>query len=242
MARESLLVRTLVELADTLVDDFDVVELLTRLTDRCVELLGVTAAGVMLISPAGDLRVMASSSEAMRIMELLELQTQEGPCPDCFRTGQSVVHPDLTAGDHTWPTFAPAAIEAGFRSVHAIPLQLRGEVLGALNLFSAGPGPMGDADVVAGGALADLATIAIIQYRVAHEAKILNDQLNHALNSRVLIEQAKGVLAERSSLEMDHAFSLLRKYARNHNLRLADVAQALIDGKLHASVLSSALH
>jgi len=238
VSREALMVQTLVELADTLVDDFDVVELLTLLTDRCVELLGVTAAGVMLVAPEGDLRAVASSNEAMRVVELLELQAQQGPCPDCFRTGQPVVNHDITAGGHEWPTFAPVAIEAGFRSVHALPLRLRGEVIGALNLFSADAGALSESDVVAGRALADLATIAIVQHRVALEAQVLNEQLNYALTSRVVIEQAKGVVAEQAGLDMGQSFSRIRNYARSHNFRLADVAQSLVEGSLRAEMLA----
>jgi len=238
MPREALLVQTLVELADTLVDDFDVVELLTRLTDGCVEILDVTAAGVMLVAPEGDLRVVASSSEAMRVVELFELQNQEGPCPDCFRTGRYVVNHDLAADGHAWPTFAPVALAAGFRSVHAMPMQLRGDVIGALNLFGAAARPLEESDVLAGRALADLATIALMQHRITSEARILNDQLSHALNSRVIIEQAKGVLAERAGLEMDQAFARLRHHARNNSLRLADVAQAVVSGNLDTAILA----
>jgi GAF domain-containing protein len=227
-----LLARTLVELADTLVDDFDVVELLTLLADRCVEMLGVAAAGLMLVAPEGDLRVVASSSEAMRVVELFELQSHEGPCLDCYRTGEPVLNQDLARLDGRWPRFAPVASEAGFRSVHALPMRLRGVVIGALNLFRTDEGTMTGADVVAGQALADVATIAILQHRAALEAHVLNEQLNYALNSRVVIEQAKGVLAERAGLDMEQAFSLLRNRARDHNLRLAVVAQDTIDSTL----------
>ena len=237
MPREALLVQTLVELADTLVDDFDVVELLTRLTDGCVEILDVTAAGVMLVAPEGDLRVVASSSEAMRVVELFELQNQEGPCPDCFRTGRYVVNHDLASDDHAWPTFAPVALEAGFRSVHAMPMQLRGDLIGALNLFHTHPGDMRPADIDAAQAMADVATIAILQHRAAHEAQLLNEQLNHALNSRVVIEQAKGMLAERLAIDIEHAFATLRRHARNHNLRLVDVARDVVEGTLPATIL-----
>src|SRR2546429_4120815 len=135
MPRGATLARTLVGLADTLVAEFDVVELLTRLTDGCVDVLDVGAAGIMLMSPEGDLRVMASSSEAMRVVELFELQSQEGPCLDCYRTGEPVVNQDLAVVNGRWPNFAPVALQAGFRSVHALPLRLRGQVIGAVNLF-----------------------------------------------------------------------------------------------------------
>jgi GAF domain-containing protein len=237
MARESVLARTLVELADTLVDDFDVVELLTLLTDRCVDVLDVAAAGLMLVSPAGDLRVMASSSEAMRVLELFELQSQEGPCLDCYRSGTPVVNQDLEAVNGRWPRFAPEALAAGFKSVHALPMRLRGAVIGALNMFHVDTGEMREADVLAAQAFADVATIAVLQHRAVLEAQVLNEQLNIALNSRILIEQAKGVLSERATLNMEQAFAVLRNYARNHNLRLADVATDVINGTLAADAL-----
>jgi GAF domain-containing protein len=237
MAMEPMLARTFVELADTLVDDFDVVELLTLLVDRCVEILDVSAAGLMLLAPEGDLRVVASSSEAMRVVELFELQSQEGPCLDCYRSGAPVLNQDLATVDGRWPNFAPVAVEAGFRSVHALPMRLRGSIIGALNLFRAEEGPLDATDVIAAQALADVATIAILQHRAALEAQVVNEQLNHALNSRVLIEQAKGVLAERAGLDMEQAFARLRTYARDNNRQLVDVAQAVIDGTLSAATI-----
>jgi transcriptional regulator with GAF, ATPase, and Fis domain len=237
MSREELLARTLVELADTLVADFDVVELLTLLTDGCVDVLDVGAAGLMLAAPEGDLRVMASSSEAMRVLELFELQSQEGPCLDCYRTGQPVVNQDLATVNGRWPRFAAEALAAGFHSVHALPMRLRGAVIGALNLFHIEPGEMRQADVVAAQAMADVATIGVLQHRAALEAQVLNEQLNHALTSRIVIEQAKGIIAEREGLNMEQAFSTLRNHARHHNLRLLDVAGDVIDGTLAASAL-----
>ena len=237
MARETVLARTLVELADTLVDEFDVVELLTLLTDRCVDVLDVAAAGLMLVSPSGELRVMASSSEAMRVLELFELQSEEGPCLDCYRTGVPVVNQDLASVNGRWPNFAPEALAAGFQSVHALPMRLRGSVIGALNLFHVDAGEMREADVLAAQAFADVATIAVLQHRAVLEAQVLNDQLNFALNSRIVIEQAKGVLSERAKLDMEQAFARLRIHARNHNLRLVDVAQAVIDNELSSDAL-----
>jgi GAF domain-containing protein len=238
MPREALLARTLVELADTLVDDFDVVELLTLLADRCVEVLDVSAAGLMLVAPEGSLRVAASSSEAMRVVELFELQSDEGPCLDCYRTGEPVLNQRLAEVNGRWPRFAPVAVEAGFQSVHAVPMRLRGVIIGALNLFRTDPGAMTDADVMAAQAFADVATIAILQHRAVLEAQVLNEQLNHALNSRIVIEQAKGVLAERAGVDMEQAFSRLRNYARNHNIRLVDIAQHVIDGTLTSEALA----
>lgn len=237
MSREALLARTLVELADTLVDDFDVVELLTLLTDRCVDVLDVAAAGLMLVAPEGDLRVMASSSEAMRVLELFELQAQEGPCLDSYRTGLPVVNQDLASLDGRWPRFAAEALAAGFHSVHALPMRLRGTVIGALNLFHVDPGDMRLADIEVAQALADVATIAILQHRAALEGQLVNEQLQMALNSRIVIEQAKGMVAERLGLNMEQAFSTLRNHARNHNLLLVDVARDIITGTLGAAVL-----
>jgi GAF domain-containing protein len=239
MPRQATLVRALVELADTLVADFDVVELLTLLTDRSVEVLDVDAAGLMLTSVDGQLRVMASSSDAMRLLELFELQAQEGPCLDCFRTGQQIVNHDLELAHERWPRFTLEASRAGFRMVHALPMRLRGNVLGALNLFHIEPGGMSRADVEAAQALADVATIALLQHQAALEAQLLNEQLNNALNSRVVIEQAKGMLAERQGIDLEGAFSVLRNHARNHNLRLADLARSIVDGSLGVSALDA---
>jgi GAF domain-containing protein len=238
MARDAQLGRTLVELADTLVDDFDVVELLTLLTDRCVDVLDVDAAGLMLISPDGDLRVMASSSEAMRVLELFELQAEEGPCLDCYHTGEPVVNKDLTPDDGRWPRFAREALQAGFHSVHALPMRLRGTIIGALNLFHTERGEMTQHDVHAAQALADVATIAILQHRAVLQAQVVNEQLHHALNSRIVIEQAKGIVAERFSVSMEDAFNTLRDHARHNNLRLVDVCRDVIHGTLTVTALT----
>ena len=237
MSREQILAKTFVELADTLVADFDVVELLTLLVDRCVDVLDVAAAGLMLVAPGDDLRVMASSSEAMRVLELFELQSREGPCLDCYHTGEQILDRDLATADGRWPRFSVVARTAGFGSVHALPMRLRGTVIGALNLFRAEPGEMGRADLDAAQALADVATIAVLQHRASLEAHLLNEQLTHALNSRIVIEQAKGVLAERQGLTMEQAFATLRNHARRHNLRLVSLAHGVVDGTIAASGL-----
>jgi GAF domain-containing protein len=237
MSRETLLVRTLVELADTLVDDFDVVELLSRVTDRCVDVLDIAAAGIMLAAPDGELRVMASSSEAMRVLELFELQAQEGPCLDCHRTGAAVLNQDLADVNGRWPRFTAEALTAGFGSVHALPMRLRGSVIGALNLFQVDVGELRRADVEAAQALADIATIAILQHRAVREAQVINEQLQQALNSRILIEQAKGMVAERRGVDMEGAFGILREHARRHNVRLAEVAGEIIAGTVSATSL-----
>jgi len=237
MTRETMLAKAFVELADSLVTDFDVVDLLTVLVDRCVDVLDVGAVGLMLVAPDGELRVVVSSSEAMRILELFELQSQEGPCLDCYRTGLPVVNQDLATVDGRWPRFRDEALGAGFQSVHALPMRLRGQVIGALNLFHIEPGEMRHADVEAAQALADVATIAILSNRAAQEFQVVNEQLTQALNSRILIEQAKGMVAERMGLDMEGAFRVLRNHARNHNLKLHDVAQSVIDGSLTSGAL-----
>ena len=230
MSRDTLLARTLVELADTLVDEFDIVDLLTLLADRCVEALDVAAAGVMLGGPDGALRVMASSSEAMRVLELFEVQSQEGPCLDCYRTGQPVLNQNLATAASRWPEFASEAMEAGFESVQALPLRLRGTIIGALNLFHTDASAMEPANVEVAQAFADIATIGIMQHRALREGQVVNEQLNHALSSRIVIEQAKGMVAERLGLDMEQCFSILRNHARSHNLRLAELAGDVVNG------------
>jgi GAF domain-containing protein len=218
-----------VEMADTLVDDFDVIDFLHGLTERCVQLLGVSAAGLLLTDQRDTLQVVAASSERTRLLELFQLQTDQGPCVDCFRTGQPVSVADLrTAG--RWPRFTAAAAEVGFTAVHAMPMRLRAEVIGALNLFDTTPGPIDEGRLRIAQALADVATIGLLQQRAIHRRDTLTEQLETALHSRVLIEQAKGVLAERLQVDMAEAFTLLRDSARSHNRRLADLAQAIVDG------------
>jgi len=232
MPREADVVKALVEMADTLVDDYDIIDVLTGLAERCVNLLGVSAAGVMLTSPDGDLRVVASSSEAMRVLELFELQAQQGPCLDAFRTGEAVEHENLSPGSGRWPQFSSVAFQAGFRSVCALPLRLRDVTIGGLNLFNAETTPIDERDLIVARALADLAAISVLQHRATTESQRLNEQLAHALTSRVLIEQAKGVIAERANCDLAEAFSRLRNYARSNNRRLTDIAQAAIDRTL----------
>ena len=186
-ARQAKLARTLVELADTLVSEFEVVELLTLLADRCVEVLDVDAAGLMLVAPDGKLQVIASSNETMRLLELFEIQAEEGPCLDCFHTGLPVVNQDLATVNGRWPAFSAEALDAGFGSAHALPMRMHGTVIGALNMFNTEVGEMSNADIDAAQALADMATIAILQQRATREGQVINQQLQQALNSRVII-------------------------------------------------------
>jgi GAF domain-containing protein len=230
MTREAVLARTMVALADTLVSDFDLVELLTTLSDRCVEILDVAAAGIMLTDAHGRLQLMTSSNETMRVVELFELQAEEGPCLECFRTAEPVVNNDLRALDGRWPRFAPVAVDAGFLAADAIPMRLRGQIIGALNLFRTTTGSLVVDDVVIAQALADVATIAILQDRAGVEARVLNEQLTTALSSRIVIEQAKGMIAERQGVSIDQAFHQLRRHARDHNLRLGEIAGQIVTG------------
>jgi len=232
MARESLLIATLVELADNLVDNYDVIDVLTVLSDRCVETIDVDAAGVMLGSPAGELQFVASSSESMRVLELFQIQADEGPCVDCFRSGDAIVNYNLREDDNRWPNFTPRALAQGFLSVHSLPMRLRGRAIGALNLFRTHQGPMGVDDVAAAQGLADVATIAILQHQSSLNATALNDQLSNALNSRIIIEQAKGMISQATVGDMDQAFGRLRAHARNHNEGLTGVATRVVEGEL----------
>jgi len=232
MPRDSVLADTFVMLADTLVDDYDVVEFLQRLAGACVHLLGATAAGLLLADQRGGLAVVASSSEETRLLEVFQLQSNEGPCLDCVSSGAPVVCSDLDDEKQRWPRFVPVAADAGFRAVVAVPMRLRSEVVGGLNLFYATPQAGFVPDQRLAQALADVATIGILQQRASHRSLVLVEQLQQALNSRVTIEQAKGVLAERHSIDMDAAFASIRHYARNHNEKLTKVALAVVGGDL----------
>jgi len=227
--REELISRAFVSLADSLVDDYDVIDLLNRLTDFCVELLSADAAGIVLGDARRELRAVAASDEAAQVIELLQLQNDEGPCLDCFQTATPVSVADLIEATDRWPTFVAAVRErSAFRSVHALPLRLRGRAIGALNLFHAVPGPLPELDLALGQALADVATIGILQERAIRRGEVLNEQLQGALNNRVIIEQAKGVLAQYSGLDPAASFDQLRRYARNHNLKLAELARRVV--------------
>lgn len=238
MTREQRIVETFVELADTMVDDFDVVEFLHRLAERCVELLDCAEAGLLLVDAAGRLRVMASSSERSEALEVLEAQNDEGPCFECFRIGRPVSSKDLTAEAERWPTFAPLALEKGFLSVQAIPMRVRGETIGALNLFRDERGRLDEFDLPLGQGMADIAAVALLQERIVRESRGVVQELQGALTSRVVIEQAKGVLAERTGIGVDEAFARMRAHARGHNVRLSDLAYAVIDGELDVSALA----
>lgn len=221
------LAEVFVEIADTLVDEFDLIEFLQMITTRTSDLFNVKAAGLLLADHHGRLQVMAASDEQAEMLELFQVQAREGPCQDCFWQGSAVVNADLTTASGRWPQFAPHAVAAGFNSVHAFPLRLRKEVIGALNLFGDGAGTMQPADVRVVQAMADIATIGLLQERAIRSSAVLTEQLQGALNSRIVIEQAKGALAQIHGITPDEAFAMLRTFCRENDLRLSVVADAV---------------
>ncbi|WP_298993159.1 GAF and ANTAR domain-containing protein [uncultured Pseudokineococcus sp.] len=242
MVEPQRLARVFVELADTLVDDFDVVDFLTMLTERCVELLEADAAGLMLADQRGSLQLVASTARQSRLLELFELQHDQGPCLDCFASGQALMNISADEATQRWPTYAAAAAQAGFATTHAVPLRLRERVIGALNLFSVTGRDLVEDDLVVGRALADVATIGLLQERSLREQTVLSEQLQAALDSRVTIEQAKGVLAERARVDVPEAFTLMRAYARGQGTTLTMVATAVIAGTIDVSELVAGRH
>jgi transcriptional regulator with GAF, ATPase, and Fis domain len=225
--------KVFVRLAGTLVADFDVIDFLDTLAQASVELLGVDATGILLADHTGTLNLVAASTEQARIVELSQLQNAEGPCLDAYRTGFAAECPDMAVARDQWPAFAPAVLAAGFAAVHALPMRLRDQAIGAMNLFSAEPGGLDAETAELGQALADVATIGILHERAFRHHETVIQQLQYALNSRIVIEQAKGVLAERLDLTIENAFAVLRDYARDNNLKLADVADAVTRGELY---------
>jgi transcriptional regulator with GAF, ATPase, and Fis domain len=232
--RERRVTEAFVGLTNSLVDDFDLVDLLSGLTGDCTRLLDIESAGLLLADPEGVLHVLAASTERTRNLELFQLQRAEGPCLDCFRTGRPLSAPDLAASAARWPQFAPRAAQIGVASVHAVPMRLHDDVLGALGLFGSSPGPLGADDVSLAQALAHVACVAIVQHRIATDRRALTAQLQTALDSRVVLEQAKGILSQVGDLAMDDAFRALRRYARGTNRRLTDVAADLVHRRLPA--------
>jgi GAF domain-containing protein len=237
--RERRLVQTFVAMADTLVDRFDVVEFLHTLTARTVDLGLASESGILLSDVDGELHVMAASQERTRLLELFQLQSREGPCLDSCRTRETVTVDDLEDHRDRWPVFAPEALAVGFRSVHAIPMALRGISMGALNLFNTAVGRPAEEDQVVARALADVATIGLVQQRTVRESQSAAEQLQQALHSRIAIEQAKGMLAERVDATVGEAFALLRNHARRNNRQLSEVARAFVDGDVSAESINT---
>jgi GAF domain-containing protein len=228
-----------VELADTVLDTFDIIEFLDNLTERSVELLNADAAGLVLVDQ-GRLNLLAATVQQVRTLGLFELQVQEGPCLDCVRTGEAIINVPLAGSQDRWPKFAPAALESGFEASHALPMKLRGQVIGALNLFTRNQDQLTVTDLAIGQAMADMATIGLLHQRNAHDQTALTERLEIALNSRVLVEQAKGALAARANITLNEAFDRIRRHARHHHLTLASVAMEVVDGGNARDVLFSA--
>ena len=239
MAREQLLVETFVTLADTLVDDYDVIDFLQVLAEGCVDLLDVTAAGIMLADSEGALRHAACSDEQMRVVELVELQLEEGPCFDAFRNHEAVLCNSSDEARARWPTFAANAIAHGFSAVAAVPMRLRSASVGALNMFSTGP-VLTRNDLRVAQGLADVATIGILQQRAIQDAVDVASHLETALESRIVIEQAKGVLAQHDQISVDTAFARIRSFARSNHLLLSTIARRVVDGTVSFDELLTA--
>ena len=237
LSRDVLLTRRFVTLADTLVDEFDVADLLEQLVHATTELLPVEHAGLLLLDEFNEAHLVASTSETTRLLEYFQLQSGEGgPCLECLRRGIPVSVDDLTTGAQQWPEFSRLGMKMGFGAVHALPLRLRQDVIGALNLFSS-PGRLTQTDLVVAQSLADMATIGILQQRTTHRSAIEAEQLQRALNSRVVIEQAKGIMAEFGDLDMESAFAALRAYSRDNNLKIGEVAKGLVERSLKPSTV-----
>jgi GAF domain-containing protein len=225
--REARVLDAVVSLVDSLLDDFDVVDLLTELTERCADLLDVEAAGFLLADPLGQLRLLAATSKQTRELELLQLHVDEGPCVECYASGQPVSVADLRGEPQRWPRFVPAALGAGIVSVHAVPMRAAGIVLGSLGLFGNQAGRLGESDLLVGQTLAHIACVAILQEHPPTPATVI-PQLRSALTRRTVVEQAKGFLRERLDISVADAFSLLRRYARTHGEHLSDVSRQLV--------------
>lgn len=232
-----LLAETFKRLGDTLVEDYDPIELSQQLVDSCVALLPIASVGLLICDSQGDLHVLASSSEEARLLETLQLAADLGPCLLAFRSGEQVIVDDLQVDPQRWPEFAERAAEYNYRSVCALPLRLREEHVGALNLFRAEVGALAPTDIAVGQALADIATIGLLHQRVMTRSELITQQLQVALNTRVVIEQAKGVLAERAGVDMEQAFALLRSYARRTRQKLSDVATAVIENSAETEAI-----
>ena len=233
-SREARLNSAFVTVADTLTANYDVVDLLHTLVTECTAIVGATAGGLMLADPAGRLQLVASTDESAELVELMQLAAGAGPCLDCFATGTAVSVLDIDTGGDAWPDFRVAALEQGYRSVHATPMKLRGQVIGTMNLFQASATSLSDRDAAVVQALADVATIGVLQQRIATESQVVAEQLQKALDSRVLIEQAKGALSQALGMSMDQAFVALRAYARNHNVTLSALSSSITSRELSA--------
>jgi len=232
MTRTERLFDAFATLADTLVAGYDVLDLLQSLVEYCHELLDVDSAGILLANADGELEVVASTNEANTLVEIMQLDANAGPCLESFRTRAVVSVPDIDVDSDRWPDFAAIAGAQGIHSVYAIPLRLRQTTIGTLNLMREQRGEINRYDIRAAQALADVATIGILQERTIRDASTIRDQLQQALSSRIVIEQAKGVVAETAKVSMDTAFERIRSHARKHQTPLSEVARQLVAGEV----------
>jgi GAF domain-containing protein len=240
-SREARISAAFVSVADTLTTEYDMVDLLHTLVSECAGILGMEAGGLMLVDGNGDLQLMTSTSEAADLVEVMQLAAAAGPCIDCFRTGVAVSVREISESQQ-WPKFRTTAMEQGFHSVLATPMKLRGKILGTMNLFGITAGEVTPRDAAVAQALADVATIGILQERVIQEGHLIEGQLHRALDSRILIEQAKGVIANELSLSMDDAFNLLRKYARDRNLTISSVSEQVSNRAISVRQVAAISH
>jgi GAF domain/ANTAR domain len=238
--REARVLSAVVALVDSLLDDFDVIELLTELTERCAQLLDIESAGLLLADPRRQLHLMAATSDRTEELELFQLQADEGPCLDCYSSGKLVSVADLRVAERRWPRFVAAATDAGFASVHAVPMRAAGTVLGALGLFGTNVGALNEADLLVGRSLAHVASVAIVQEHPPTPAVVL-PHLHSTLASGVVVEQAKGFLRERLDVSIAVAFTLLRGYARSSGIHLTDLARQLMSEPAARPALLAAL-
>jgi GAF domain-containing protein len=239
-SRETRINTAFVTVADTLTTDFDVVDLLHTLVEECTQILGIDTGGLMLADPEGNLQLMTSTSESADLVEVMQLAASAGPCIDCFTSGNAVSVPNIEESGGRWPGFREAALEQGFHSAHATPMKLRGQIIGTMNLFSTSPGEVSPRDAAVAQALADVATIGILQERLIREGHVIAEQLHVALDSRIIIEQAKGIIAHSLSVDMPEAFSVLRNYARGNNFTIRSVAEKISDRTLTAQGMIAA--
>jgi GAF domain-containing protein len=239
-SREERINEAFLKVADTLMDSYDVVDLLSTLVHECADLLGRQGGGILIADATGDLELLASTSEAAEFVEVMQLAAGTGPCVDCFTTGKPVSVPDISASGDRWPQFRTAALDRGFRSLHATPMRMRGKVVGTMNLLGSETGGLDERDAALAQALADVAIIGILQERSLRDPRILTEQLHLALDTRVLVEQAKGVLAHTLGLDMEDAFNTLRRHARENSLPLRDVAEGVVSRSIDVSTLTTA--
>ncbi|PPF27417.1 transcriptional regulator [Rathayibacter tritici] len=228
-SREHSVIKTFVALSDTLVDDYDVVDFTQTLVESSATLFDAVSAGLVLADPAGSLEVLASTDEDARLIELLQLDRGSGPCIQCFETGQPVIVEDVRAVGAEWAEFRERAIEIDVLAAHCVPMRSGGTTIGSLSLFQSRPGRLDRDDIAVVQAFADVATIGILHQRALQQSTVTQEQLQRALDSRVLIEQAKGILAYAHRTTVEQAFEVLRVRSRATSTPITTLAQEIIN-------------